>query len=196
MWRHAYLTCQPHFIDLNAHSQTCKSLRATVASRYLWLRLLQSLPFSHAPDLPPHVPILQLCSLDIRSIVIRAVKGYYNWHSLHGPTITRKRVINLPLGRDWECPREHNVSAKLLPGGKFILVHADCGRLGCWDIVEEKWIWRYRSQGVLTGPLRTRIIRLVSCQSMKKLPRTIRSATQVGMMSVVGRCRLATPPRL
>lgn len=151
MWRHAYLTCQPHFIDLNAHSQTCKSLRATVASRYLWLRLLQSLPFSHAPDLPPHVPILQLCSLDIRSIVIRAVKGYYNWHSLHGPTITRKRVINLPLGRDWECPREHNVSAKLLPGGKFILVHADCGRLGCWDIVEEKWIWRYRSQGVGAG---------------------------------------------
>ncbi|KAH8106368.1 hypothetical protein DFH11DRAFT_1732917 [Phellopilus nigrolimitatus] len=112
--------------ELDNASHVCKCLQDLVATRHLWLAHLRGIPNNCAPDLPPHVPLESLDCIGLKTLVVRAVRGNWNWNS-PSPKATRELMVmfNNPTGK-------HNLvvtEASLVSGGDYLVVQWSAGQL-------------------------------------------------------------------
>ncbi|KAH8108562.1 hypothetical protein DFH11DRAFT_1516659 [Phellopilus nigrolimitatus] len=124
----------------------CRVLRDVAATRYLWLAQLRSLPNECAPNFPPHVSIVSLDFIGLKSLVVRAVRGSRNWNS-PSPKATReiKVIVNDPVRK----PARVVKKASIVPGGDYLLVEWTTrayvldGYLQLLEVSNGEKIWLY-----------------------------------------------------
>ncbi|KAL5521297.1 hypothetical protein ACEPAG_9220 [Sanghuangporus baumii] len=126
--------------------RTCQFLRSIISSRHFWLKHLQCLDQTHAPDLPPHVFVSSLGYRDVRDLVVRARRRVLNCTSSSSFRISRE--INLPisqanvdsvLGR----PLGWGADTLLSPGAQYFFIRWPAGYLQCWDVRDKECLWTY-----------------------------------------------------
>lgn len=120
-------------------------MKAVIASRHLWLSILQALDYTNAPNLPPQVKVRFMNSSEIREIVVKAISANRNWTSKMGPRCTR--AIDVTLAKP-EVAAHNDVprwvtSTKLLPGGQYLLVLWREGPLQCYRVEGSVCIWSF-----------------------------------------------------
>ncbi|KAH8108549.1 hypothetical protein DFH11DRAFT_1731834 [Phellopilus nigrolimitatus] len=120
--------------------QMCKFLRDIVATRHLWLALLRGLPNDCAPNLPPHVSIVSLDFIGLKSLVVRAVCGNRNWNLL-SPKITRE--IKLTVNDPRREPSVVVKKASLVPGGDYLMVQWSNSSVQLFEVSNGERIWLY-----------------------------------------------------
>ncbi|KAH8092562.1 hypothetical protein DFH11DRAFT_1528906 [Phellopilus nigrolimitatus] len=132
--------------DVLRVEMTCRVLRDVAATQYLWLAHLRSLPNECAPNFPPHVSIVSLDFIGLKSLVVRAVRGSRNWNS-PSPKATReiKVIVNDPVRK----PARVVKKASLVPGGDYLLVEWTTrpfvldGYLQLLEVSNGEKIWLY-----------------------------------------------------
>lgn len=116
--------------------QTCRCIRNTLDSQYVWYNIVKSLPIDCAPEILPYESPLSFSSSRLRRIALQAVSRSRNWNSAHGPTLTREVALELPVDSTY-------FKASLLPGGKYVMVRRG-GSLECWKLQPQTLIWGHK----------------------------------------------------
>ena len=101
-------------------------MKALISTRAMWLSRMQALDFDCAPDIAPHVDLANLSTDLIRSLVVRAVLSYRNWHSPTGPKVSKTCLTRVP--RYATLPYIAFNTMHLLPGV--------CGSQSIFTVVE------------------------------------------------------------
>lgn len=115
--------------------QTCRTLHILSNSKNLWMSLLSRLDYDHAPDVLPHVDLGTLRTEEIKKLVVRATRGYRNWHSPGGPRVIDKRVFQFPSSF---YPK------MMLAGCDYMLVKSvRTSIFGVWSIEQEVLVSLY-----------------------------------------------------
>lgn len=101
------------------------------------MTLLSKLDYEHAPDVPPHVDLGALRTEEIKVLIVRAIRGFKNWHSPSGPRIIGERVVRYSSSF---------YPVMLLAGCDYMLVKSrssSAAVFGVWSIKQEKLVSTY-----------------------------------------------------
>ncbi|OCB87931.1 hypothetical protein A7U60_g4887 [Sanghuangporus baumii] len=115
---------------------TCRRLYRLCNSRQIWADLLRCLDIDCAPDVPPQVSMESLSLVDLREKVKGAVMRCRAWKSPDKLRIFYDLVLQVPFPNDSDV----HSSARLLPGGRYLLV-SNSGRLELWCLRTLSRIW-------------------------------------------------------
>ncbi|KAL5504770.1 hypothetical protein ACEPAH_7433 [Sanghuangporus vaninii] len=126
--------------------RTCQFLRSIISSRHFWLKRLQRLDQTHAPDLPPHVSVSSLGYRDLRDLVVRARRRVLNLTSSSSLQISRE--IAIPIGQAnvdgiLGKPLGWGADTLLSPGAQYFFIRWPAGYLQCWDVRDKECLWTY-----------------------------------------------------
>ena len=75
--------------------------------------------------------------------MIRAVRGFFNWHYPYGPVYNREEKIPRELLRAEPEPGEV-LSVKLVPGGQFLVAQRLNGAFQLWSISSKSLVATYQ----------------------------------------------------
>ncbi|KAH8106371.1 hypothetical protein DFH11DRAFT_1270101 [Phellopilus nigrolimitatus] len=134
--------------DVLRVEMTCRVLRDIVATQHLWLSHLRGLPNDCAPNLPPHISMVSLDSIGLKTLVVRAVRGNRNWSS-PSPNVTRE--IKVTVNNPTREPALFVNEASLVPGDDYLVVHWASGQPDLWkdncvqllEVPNGEKIWLY-----------------------------------------------------
>ncbi|KAL5536671.1 hypothetical protein ACEPAF_494 [Sanghuangporus sanghuang] len=123
--------CLCDIIDLIHAEQTCRYLRHLVSDSEVWHAVALGLPRELFPSILPGQTREET---DVRTLALRALRGYKNWTSDSPKPIWRRAIA---------VERSHCLrmltDPQLLPGGRFFLYFAD-ETLYCFDVDKNKYL--------------------------------------------------------
>ncbi|KAH8108572.1 hypothetical protein DFH11DRAFT_1516674 [Phellopilus nigrolimitatus] len=156
--------------DVLRVEMTCRVLRDIVATQHLWLSHLRGLPNDCAPNLPPHISVVSLDSIGLKTLVVRAVRGNRNWSS-PSPNVTRE--IKVTVNNPTREPALFVNEASLVPGDDYLVVHWESGQPDLWkdncvqllEVPNGEKIWLYPDPDYSGSMLRMLWVYSVDCVS-------------------------------
>ncbi|KAJ6449195.1 hypothetical protein C8R45DRAFT_947534 [Mycena sanguinolenta] len=125
--------------DISSVVSTCRYLHALAFDKSVWLGLLHNLQRRGILDQNCTPSLETLSTNEMVGVVRRLLTGPQTWSPQNldsdcAPEVTKTITLH-PIG-------EGNI-AKLLPSGRYILFH-NCGSmLECWNVTDDKMVWRY-----------------------------------------------------
>jgi hypothetical protein len=124
-------------------------LNSLTFDKHVWLALLRDLDARLFLDRLPESPLHKLSTAELIGLAKRIVQGPQTWSLSHpsGPLIARQKVLH-PKIRTGPGVLNWENDAKLLPGGQYVLFN-NWRTLECWNVAEDRLIWKHQSPNVL-----------------------------------------------
>ncbi|KAL5531204.1 hypothetical protein ACEPAG_4080 [Sanghuangporus baumii] len=123
--------CLCDVIDLIHAEQTCRYLRYLVSHSEVWHAVALRSPRELFPSILPGQTREET---DVRTLVLRALRGYRNWIS-----DSPKPIWSRPIAVERSHCLRMLTDPQLLPGGRFFLYFAD-ETLYCFDVDKNKYL--------------------------------------------------------
>jgi hypothetical protein len=111
------------------------------------LALIRDLEARLSLDRPPGQHLYDLSTVELIDLAKRVVHGPHTWRYLcRTRSIISHKIVLRPVLSDGSEMKFQEPKAILLPGGRFVLTSLCRTSVECWNVEEERLVWRHEGQ--------------------------------------------------